>query len=92
MLRSECLDKSISRLYSHLTLYSILPLEALRARWVQDIPDLDMEDWRGVWGFPLPSLISLRDRMIKYKLVHRAYITPHRLKKINALQSVGDVE
>lgn len=87
VLRSECLDKSTSRLYSHLIFISILPLEALRARWVRDIPYLDMEGRRGVWNFPLRSLISLRDHMIQYKLVHGAYIMPHRLKKINPVCS-----
>lgn len=74
VLRSECLDKPTLRLYSHLVSISILPLES---RWVRDIPYLDMEDWKGVWDFPLRSLISLRDHMLQYKLVHRAYILRH---------------
>lgn len=40
-----------------------------------------------LWDFPLRSLVSLRDRMIQFKLVHRACITPHRLQKINSVCS-----
>lgn len=81
VLRSECTEKPTSHLYSHLTMVSILVIEGLRARWLQDIPDLD-DDWDGIWDFPFKSLVSLRDRLIQFKLIHRTNFTPHRLHKM----------
>lgn len=76
VLRSHRLEKPASRLYSHFITVSPPALEGLMARWLRDIPDLDNDDWDEVWDSPFRSLASLRDRLIQFKLVHRAYFTP----------------
>lgn len=83
LLRSDCTKKPTSQLYSHLTITSLPTLEKLRSKWSRDIPDFDSDDWDDVWDFPFSSLVSLRDRLIQFKIVHRAYFTPHRLHKMN---------
>lgn len=93
LLRSDCAKKPTSQLYSHLTVTSLPTMEKLRSKWSHDIPNFDNDDWDDIWDFPFSSLVSLRDRLIQFKIVHRAYFTPHRLHKMNPtpLPGVGDV-
>lgn len=82
VLRFECTEKPTSVLYAHLLRVSSPELSKLRQHWVWDIPELDSEDWEDMWDFPFKILVSLRDRLIQYKIVHRAYLTPSRLYKM----------
>lgn len=80
--RYECTRKPTSVLCAHLLRVSSPDLSKLHQRWTQDIPGLDSEDWEDMWDFPFKILVSLRDRLIQYKILHRAYITPYRLHKM----------
>lgn len=82
-LRTRCAEKPTSQLYEHLVYVSLPPLDRLWSRWQLDIPSLDNDDWDDVWDFPFRSLVSMRDRLIQFKIVHRAYFTPHRLHQMN---------
>lgn len=86
-LRSGCAEKPTSRLYAHLVYVSLPPLDGLWSRWQRDIPALDNDDWDDVWDFPFRSLVSIRDRVVQFKIVHRAYFTPHRLHLMNPQHS-----
>lgn len=86
-LRSGCTKKPISHIYQHLIYESLPPLDGLLSRWQRDIPALSGEDWDGVWDFPFSSLVSIRDKLVQFKIVHRAYFTPHRLHLINPAHS-----
>lgn len=89
LLRSDCIRKPTSQLYSHLVMTSLPVLEKLRAQWSHDIPDLDNDDWDDIWDFPFSSLVSLRDHLIQFKIVHRAYFTLYRLPKMNPESPLG---
>lgn len=82
VLRAECDVKPTSHLYTHLLLISLPALDGLRAQWQRDIPDLCVYDWEGIWALPFWSLVSLRDRLIQFKIVYRAYFTSYRLNKM----------
>lgn len=76
-----CLEKPASVLYNHLPLATLPDLCNLHQMWSRDMPELDNEDWEDIWDVPFCHLVSQRDRFIQFKLVHRAYFTPHRLHK-----------
>lgn len=84
VLRLDCIKKknkkTTSQIYSHLLRVSLPAMEKLRARWLQDVPELDGDN---IWDFPFQSLVSLRDRLTQFKIIHRAYYTSYRLHKIN---------
>lgn len=82
VLRSECST-------SHLTTISLPAMEGFRARWSQDIPELDYDDWDDVWDFPFRSLVSLSDHLIQFKMVYRSY---YRLHKMSSTCSPGVLE
>lgn len=86
-LRSSCTEKPTSRLYAHLVYVSLPPLDSLRSCWQRDIPVLDDDDWDDIRDFPFRSLVSIRDRLVQFKIVHRAYFTPHRLHLMNPAHS-----
>lgn len=43
---------------------------------------MNTEDWKDIRGFPFKILVSLRDHLIQYRIVHRAYLTPPQLRKM----------
>lgn len=86
-LRSECAQKPTFHVYAHLVFVSLTPLEGLWCRWQRNIHALDNEDWDDIWDFPFRPLVSVRDHLVQFKIVHRAYYTPHRLHKMNAEHS-----
>lgn len=60
--RSEYLEKPTSVIYEHLLMMSLL-----------DIPDFDYEDWMDTWHSLFKYLVSIRDRLVQLKILHRAY-------------------
>lgn len=72
VIRYECTKKPTSVLYAHLLRVSSPELSLFRQRWMQDIPGLDSGDWEDVWDFPFKILVSLRDHLIQYKIIHQA--------------------
>lgn len=57
--------------------HHVWPLWAVERRKLKNI------FFPGIGKICLSSLGSLRDRLIQFKIVHRAYFTPHRLHKMN---------
>lgn len=47
----------------------------LYSKWQIDIPGMDAEDWEDTWEYPFLQLVSVRDRLIQFKIVHRVYLT-----------------
>ena len=43
-----------------------------------------MENWEEVWRFPLQILVSLRDKLMQFKIIHRSHYTPYKLYKISS--------
>lgn len=64
-------------------------LSSLLQKWLGDVPGLDDDDWMEIWDFPFSSLASARDKMVQYKILHRAYYTPHRLHRMSAAHSTS---
>lgn len=58
-------------------------MSSLWQRWIADIPNLDNDDWSNVWDFPFKQLVSLYNRLIQIKIVHRAYFTPYWVHKMD---------
>lgn len=48
---------------------------------------MDNDDWDDAWDFPFQSLVSIHDRLVQFKIVQRAYFTPHRLLVMNSEDS-----
>lgn len=61
-------------------------LSSLHHKWSVHVLGLGVEDWMEIWDFPL-SLVSARDRLVQFKILHRAYYTPYRLHKMASSHS-----
>lgn len=72
----------LSNIYKELLTNIHMGPETLKAKWVEDFPTLDMEDWEEELEFSFTHLLSTRDRLIQFKIMHRVYFTPTRLHKI----------
>lgn len=72
-------DKPLSAIYRALLPSVHFGMEAKR---LIDYPDLDAEDWEDIWEYPFSQLAAVKDHLIQFKLVHRAYLTPQRLNQI----------
>lgn len=59
--------------------------EYLKARWTLDISGLDDQGWGvvgGLWECSFLQLVSVKDRLVQFKILHRIYLTsvrPHRI-------------
>lgn len=50
-------------------------------------PKLKEMNWEEIWGFPFKILVSLQDKLIQFKTIHRMYYTPYKLHRISPLKS-----
>lgn len=66
VLWSDCSTKPTSTLYSHLCMVTLKNMPSLWQRWLTF-------QISNIWDFPLKQLVSLRDRLIQFKIVHRAF-------------------
>ncbi|XP_077312043.1 uncharacterized protein LOC143932998 [Lithobates pipiens] len=73
LLRLDFAKKPTSQLYSHLKMTSLPSLEKLRSKWSHNIPDFYNDDWDDIWNFPFTSLVSLRDRLIQFKMLNNPF-------------------
>lgn len=76
-------------LYNHFYV-TLSELSVLCHKWLVHIPELDEDDniyQSDIWDFPFRQLVSLRDCLIQFTIVHQAHYTPHRVHKMvqNAL-------
>lgn len=93
LLRQETLNKPLSTIYKALQPTVHHGLERLRDFWVSELPEFDGEDWEDIWDSPFGQLVSSRDRLIQFKILHKFYYTPYRLHKIYPARcSVGAVK
>lgn len=65
----------------------ISDLSSFQRKWQIDISDLDDEDWTEIWDMPFKQLVSVTDRLIQFKRLHRAYYTLYRLQNLNLVLS-----
>lgn len=95
ILRNEFLTKPLFMLIYKLLLPNLHEsLETLRSKWQMDVPGLDTKEWEDMWDYSLLQLVSARDRLIEFKILHRMYSIKQRLHKIylsNSPHVVGDV-
>lgn len=47
-----------------------------------EVPDIQGEDWDDMWQQLFKNPVSTRDRLFKFKFLHRIYYTPARLSNI----------
>lgn len=81
-LRTKCAKKPTSHLYAHLVKAVLSPLDKLRGKWLRDISHLD-NDWDDIWDSLFKTLVSTQDKLIQFKIVHRAFFTPSGLHIMN---------
>lgn len=81
-MRYECSEKPTSVFNVHLLRVSSPELSTVHQWWSHDVPELDSEDWEDAWDFTFKILVSLRDCLIQFKVVYRAYLASHRLHKM----------
>uniref|UniRef100_A0A803KDS8 Reverse transcriptase domain-containing protein n=1 Tax=Xenopus tropicalis TaxID=8364 RepID=A0A803KDS8_XENTR len=74
--------KLVSHIYSILLSTKPRPFETARTRWLTDIPQLTSEVWEEATDNCYNYLISTRDCLVQYKIMHQLYITPYRLHKM----------
>lgn len=43
---------------------------------------MDSDDWEVICEYPFSQLVSSRDWLIQFKILHRFYLMPHRLHRI----------
>lgn len=82
MLWDNHLDKPTSNIYKTLLPSVPFGLEALFSKWQSEIPDLDSDYWEDTWEYLFLQLISLRDWLIKLKLIHQVYMSPPKNSRI----------
>lgn len=78
LLLADILEKPLSSIYRNLQPTIHYGLDRLLSCWHAEVPELDSEDWKDVWDYPMHSLVSARDRLIQLKILHRIYLMPQR--------------
>uniref|UniRef100_A0A803JEC5 Reverse transcriptase domain-containing protein n=1 Tax=Xenopus tropicalis TaxID=8364 RepID=A0A803JEC5_XENTR len=73
--------KLLSRIYTHLLATNVKPFERAYNLWTTAIPSLTLEHWEETTETCYEFLISIRDRLIQYKVLHQLYITPTKLHR-----------
>lgn len=84
LLRDDTLVKPLSNIDKELISSIHTGLEALRTKCLVDFPELDDEDWVEIWECSFLQLISARERLIQFKIIHRIYLAPVRFHMIYA--------
>lgn len=64
-LRVKDLEKPTSQIYGSLLVAAVPELSSLLRKWVGHIPEMDEDDWRGIWDFPFSPLVSARDKLVQ---------------------------
>lgn len=82
LLCEENLKKPLSEVYKGLCVETPKMLSKCRDTWSALIPDFRRDDWDDMWDHTFGTLVSARDRLIQFKLLHRIYYTPARLASI----------
>lgn len=76
----DSLKKSLSTIYKALQPTVHHNLHKLKSSWLVELPELDGKDWEDIWEYPFSQLVSSKDRLIQFKIMHMLYLTPHRLQ------------
>ena len=77
--------RTISKFYGYLINITPYDISKLKENWKKEAPGL--KNWEEVWRFPLQILVSLRDKLIQYKIIHRSHYTPYKLHRISPSNS-----
>lgn len=74
----------VSKLYRLLFLSSPNCNTSTQLQWQQDLGiNLSSSEWDGLWRNSINKSKCVRYRVIQMKIMHRAYLTPVRLKKMD---------
>lgn len=66
-------------LYQHNIFITISDLSGLQRKWQEDILEMYKEYWSNLWYACLCQLVSIK--LIQMKVLHRVFVTPHRIYK-----------
>lgn len=72
------LVKPTSNIYKALSPSVHFGMEKLFTKWQTVIPDLVSGAWEDAWEYPFLQLISVRDRLIQFKLIHCVFMSPQK--------------
>uniref|UniRef100_A0A803JZ26 Reverse transcriptase zinc-binding domain-containing protein n=1 Tax=Xenopus tropicalis TaxID=8364 RepID=A0A803JZ26_XENTR len=78
--------KLVSQLYSIIQASHPAPFNKAKRKWLATVPSLDEDQWDETTDNVYDFLISLRDRMIQFKMIHQIYVTPLKLKAMGKLE------
>lgn len=75
---------SVSGLYKMLVCSDDTLNRLTESQWEQDVGhQIQIAEWKSIWRNSIKCSKSVRFRMIQLKTLHRAYVTPAKLKKID---------
>lgn len=74
MLGKEDLQKPLSAVYKKLFVERPKMIIKCRDTWSTLVTDFGGEDWDDMWDHAFQTLVSARDRLIQYKILHRVII------------------
>lgn len=78
------LPQKYPRLNPKVDLNRNITLQAVPKRQAKDEGlELNIYDWSDIWSACFKQLVSYRDRLIQFKIVHRAYFNPSHLHKMD---------
>lgn len=89
LLSEENLKKPLSEVYKGLFVETPKMHNKCRDTWSALIPDFGRDDWDDMWDRTFGILVSTRDRLIQFKLLHRIYYT---LAKLAGIYGTGTGE
>lgn len=72
LLRDDDLPNTLSIIYKQLFTDTSRVMVSCKNAWLVDFPQMDGDDWDASFT----RLMSARDHLIQYKILHRAYLTP----------------
>ncbi len=80
---------SVSLIYNKIIDCITKPL-SIKTIWNKELSDLNLSvDWERVWSNLSLTSKNLAHRLIHFKVIHRAYITPYKRFKMNLLSNLN---
>uniref|UniRef100_A0A803K2L7 Reverse transcriptase domain-containing protein n=1 Tax=Xenopus tropicalis TaxID=8364 RepID=A0A803K2L7_XENTR len=82
-LQNPSKKKLTTALYALLLSTVKSPFKTAHVMWKRDFPEIDDDDWDEATDRAYDYLVSTRDRLIQFKIIHRLHLTPLRLHHMN---------
>uniref|UniRef100_A0A803J318 Reverse transcriptase domain-containing protein n=1 Tax=Xenopus tropicalis TaxID=8364 RepID=A0A803J318_XENTR len=78
--------KTLSKTYAAITSHKYDPRPRVKLKWETSGLHLDPDDWEEVIDNLYFPLISTRDKLIQFKIIHQTYLTPKKLYQMGRLE------